>query len=158
MRKTKQSTITIIGAGLAGCFLAILLAKRGYTIEVYERNAMQEIIDAASKRSFNLTFYGFGVKALKEAGLWHVVKSVIVPLAGSITQVSQNSKPIFAPVDGKMPFYTVQRPLLVKMLLEYAQRQPLITFHFETAMLSLNRQDKTLLVQNEKTKKCSTVA
>ncbi|MBW4497571.1 MAG: NAD(P)-binding protein [Oscillatoria princeps RMCB-10] len=29
--------ITLIGAGLAGCVLAIYLAKRGFKVDIYER-------------------------------------------------------------------------------------------------------------------------
>ena len=60
MSQNKSQSISIIGAGLAGCFLAILLAIRGYKIEIFERSSAEEIADKSSKRSFNLTFYDFG--------------------------------------------------------------------------------------------------
>ena len=84
MSKTK---IDIIGAGLSGCLLAILLAKRGYQINVYEKLSEYDCIHDSTK-SFSLGFYAYGVKVLREAGLWDDIEPLAVPLKGSITQVS----------------------------------------------------------------------
>lgn len=37
MKNKKTNTITIIGSGLAGCFLAVLLAQKGFKVDIYER-------------------------------------------------------------------------------------------------------------------------
>ena len=34
----KTHKVTIIGAGMAGSLLAILLARRGYTVDLFERH------------------------------------------------------------------------------------------------------------------------
>ena len=58
MTEATTNKITIIGAGLGGCFLSVMLAKRGYTVSVYERFSESEILsNYASARSYNLTFY-----------------------------------------------------------------------------------------------------
>jgi kynurenine 3-monooxygenase len=158
MNKAKP-TITIVGAGLAGCFLSILLAKRGYKVHIYEKFSRADICKNLSKRSFNLTFYGYGAKALKKAGIWEEVKPVLKKLDGSITQVTPHSKPIHAAFNHEaMTYYTVQRSRLLEMLIKTAEKLPGISFHFDTSLLSINRQERTMIVQNHKTDTIKTVA
>jgi kynurenine 3-monooxygenase len=157
MHRSKNETITIIGAGLAGCFMGILLAKRGYSVAIYERHAKKDSSSTASNRSFNLTFYGFGVQILKDTGLWKEVVPHVLKLKGSVTQVSQKAKPITAILDGtKMPYYTISRAKMVEILIEKALKEPSITMHFNMSLLSIDKYKKTFTIQNEKTKKITT--
>lgn len=82
-----KPTITIIGAGLTGCYLTILFAKRGYTVHVYERYSKKEILARSSQRSVNLTFYAYGVQVFKDAGLWKAIQPFVKKLKGSITRI-----------------------------------------------------------------------
>lgn len=151
-------TITIIGAGLAGCFLAVLLANRGYKVRIYERASKDEIFNHASKRSFNLTFYGYGVQALKDAGLWNVIKQNVLTLKGSITQVGENGKPIVANLDQtKMPYYTVSRARLLQILLQQCLQNPAIGIHFDRNLININRENKTITVEDTGTEKHMTI-
>src|SRR5579859_6827888 len=149
MNPTKKSTFTIVGAGLAGCFMAILLAKRGYNVVIYERFSKDELLNNSSKRSFNITFYAYAVYAFKEAGLWNIIEPLLIPLKGSLTQVKPRAKPIFYKFGYKhIIYYCVERANLSKTLIQQASLSPLITFHFATSVLLINRQDKTMLVKN----------
>ena len=47
-------TINIIGAGQCGTAIAIMLARHGYDVEVYERFKDPRIEDAEAGRSINL--------------------------------------------------------------------------------------------------------
>jgi len=158
MDNLQKKSITIIGAGLAGCFLSILLAKRGYQVTLYERTSKKNIFKKASKRSFNLTFYGYGVQALKEAGLWKAVKPIVLTLSGSITQVGNNTTPIVTKLHKeKMPYYTVSRSRLLQTLVEQALLDPAITINFDTSLIAINRQQKTITVKHTKTHEQSTI-
>jgi kynurenine 3-monooxygenase len=156
---TKKPTISIIGAGLTGCFLALLLAQRGYTIHIYERMAKEEIADTSSKRSFNLTFYHYGMLALKEIGLWEKIVPHLIRLKGSVTQISKDSKPIFARFDyNNMPYFAIQRAKLLDVLIKEALSNPAITLHFDTSLVSIERYEKTMLLQNTNDNKIKTVS
>lgn len=158
MDKREKKPITIIGAGLAGCFLSILLAKRGYQVTLYERTSKKNIFRNASKRSFNLTFYGYGVQALKEAGLWKAVKPIVLTLNGSVTQVGQNANPIVTKLDQKkMPYYTVSRSRLLQTLIEQALLHPAITINFDTTLVAINRKQKTITIKRAKSHELSTI-
>ena len=43
-----KNKITIIGTGLAGSFLAVLLARKGFTVEIYERLEEKDICDGGA--------------------------------------------------------------------------------------------------------------
>lgn len=153
-----RSSITIIGAGLAGSFLAILLAKRGMKITVYEQFSRDEIDNKASKRSYTLTMYGYGIQALRDTGLWEVVKPLFTPLIGSVTQVKPHTKPILIRLGSKLPFYCVSRADLLKALIQHAEKQQNITFHFETTLMAVDRREKTVTVYNKKQKTYQTTS
>jgi kynurenine 3-monooxygenase len=156
MKTDKKSDISIIGAGLAGCFLAIMFARRGNRVHVYEKHAKNDIATNQSIRSFNLTFYRYCTELIKEAGLWKAIEPILIPLQGSYTQVTKNGKPIFAEYDPEnMPYYTVQRAKILSTLIREAQKFANVTFHFDTSILSVDRQKKTLVLQNERTNRVS---
>ena len=50
----KIEHVAIVGAGLAGCLLAALLAKRGIAVDLYERRPDPRLAGAERGRSINL--------------------------------------------------------------------------------------------------------
>ena len=154
MSKNNNQTISIIGAGLGGCYLAVLLAKRGYTVNIYEKSSEKEIINSyTSQRSYNLTFYDFGIQALKEAGVWEEIEPTLVKLVGSVTQISNNPERF---VKDK-PYHAVQRDILLKALITKAKKYPSVTFHFGTPLVTINRQERTIVIQADETEKYTTI-
>jgi kynurenine 3-monooxygenase len=154
-----KPAVAIIGAGLSGCFLAVLLAKRGYPVHVYERFSRKETLAAPSQRAYNLTLYGYAVDILREAGLWNAVEPVLLPLEGSVTYATsrRNCRPIFSHFDDSLPYYAVPRVRLLEAIISQADLNPLIAFHFETALLSIDRRKRTMTVRDEASGTCSTV-
>jgi kynurenine 3-monooxygenase len=156
MAEQKKQEITIIGAGIVGCFLAILFAKRGYKVHIYERISKEEIISSSTKRSFNLTFYDFGVSALKKAELWEIIEPTLVKARGSRVQVAQNpAVNRYIPVE--RPQYVVQRGFLIGTLMKEATNYSSVTFHFNTSLLAVDRHNKTIIVQHLTTKAIETI-
>src|SRR5579863_767370 len=97
MKDTNKKTVTIIGSGLAGSFLAILLAKRGYSVAIYERFTEEEIMgDYSASRSYNLTFYSYGMEALKVADVWNTIEPSSVKLSGLLGEPVAHSSPVLA--------------------------------------------------------------
>ena len=60
--------LTIIGGGLAGALLAILLARRGWSVDVFERRGDPRVHGYAGGRSINLALAERGLHALRQAG------------------------------------------------------------------------------------------
>jgi len=150
MKKDQQQTITIIGAGLGGCFLALLFAKRGYKVNIYERSSEKEIMDTyTTARSYNLTLYDYGLNALKEVDVWEEIKPTLVRLVGSVTQIAINPDRLIK----DKPYHAVQRATLLKILIKKAKTYPSVSFHFGKELIGINRYEKTIVIQDIETKK-----
>jgi kynurenine 3-monooxygenase len=80
--KTTPDTITLIGAGLNGPLLAILLAQRGFAVEIFERRPDMRRVRMSAGRSINLALSTRGIHALQQAGLWERMRSIIIPMKG----------------------------------------------------------------------------
>ena len=82
MSLTSVGGVNIIGAGLAGSLLAILLARRGLRVTVYERRPDPRHFIADSGRSINLALAARGIRGLKLAGILDEVMKFAIPMRG----------------------------------------------------------------------------
>ena len=74
--------ITIIGAGLAGALLATLLARRGWSVDVYEKRGDPRVAGYAGGRSINLALAERGRHALRMADADEAVMGHAVMMRG----------------------------------------------------------------------------
>jgi kynurenine 3-monooxygenase len=79
---TSGRGVNIVGAGLAGSLLAILLARRGYGVTVYERRADPRTADLDAGRSINLALAARGIRGLERAGVLDRVMPLAIPMLG----------------------------------------------------------------------------
>src|SRR5210317_1740484 len=77
-----KETINIIGAGQCGTVIAIMLARHGYGVEVYERFKDPRIEDAEAGRSINLALAARGLNALRQIGIEDLIEPLMVPMRG----------------------------------------------------------------------------
>ena len=114
--------VSIIGAGLAGTLLAILLARRGERVRVFERLPDMRRTAIPAGRSINLALAARGIRALELAGVMDQVSPLLIPMPGRM---------LHAP-DGELTFvpygqgeheviYSVSRPGLNRILLDAAE-------------------------------------
>jgi kynurenine 3-monooxygenase len=124
--------IRIVGAGPTGALLAILLARRGQHIELYESRPDPREIPAGSGRSINLALADRGIHALRAAGVFDAVESALLPMRGRLIH-SENRETAFQPY-GQRPnevIYSVSRHRLNQALIEAAANQPGVRLHFQ---------------------------
>ena len=74
--------INIVGAGLAGSLLAVMLARRGRALDLYERRADPRSGAMDDGRSINLVLAARGMRALEHAGLLEPVVPLGIPMRG----------------------------------------------------------------------------
>jgi len=74
--------VTLIGAGLNGPLLAILLRRRGFAVEIYERRPDMRRVRVSAGRSINLALSTRGIHALQQAGLWERMRGIVIPMKG----------------------------------------------------------------------------
>ena len=79
---SEAKQITLIGGGLAGALLAILLAQRGWSVDVFERRGDPRIDGYAGGRSINLALAERGLHALRQAGADAAVLAQAVMMRG----------------------------------------------------------------------------
>ncbi len=76
--------ITIIGAGLAGSLMAILLRRRGFEVDLFERRPDSRRSGTYGGRSINLALSERGLKALALAGLEQTALKRAIPMRGRL--------------------------------------------------------------------------
>ncbi len=80
--QAEPRSLTLIGAGLAGALLAILLAQRGWRVELYEKRGDPRIKGYQGGRSINLALAERGRNALRQAGAEAAVMRQAVMMRG----------------------------------------------------------------------------
>jgi len=121
----------IVGAGLAGCLLATLLARRGHRVTVYERRSDPRVTGAERGRSINLAISARGLAALEQVDLMDQCLRQALPMHGRMVH------PIHGPAsfrpysaDGQRAINSISRAALNNSLLDVAETTPGVELHF----------------------------
>src|SRR5213075_270129 len=61
--------LVVVGAGPVGSLLALMLARQGHSVDVYERRPDMRRVEIGAGRSINLAVSTRGLHALHEVGL-----------------------------------------------------------------------------------------
>ena len=123
--------IAIVGAGLVGSLQAILMAKKGFQVEVFERRQDIRSANISAGRSINLALSNRGWKALELAGIKaEVEKEAIAMYARKIHDENGN---LVDQAYGKKgeAIYSVSRGGLNQLLIREADKFENVNFHFE---------------------------
>lgn len=134
-----MSRVVIIGAGLAGSLLAIYLAKRGITADVYEARGDMRLEEVAAGRSINLALSDRGIAALREIGMDDYMLAEAVPMHGRmIHPVSGENR--LLPYSGRHGEYinSVSRSGLNIALMNEADKSDNVRFHFNERCLDFD--------------------
>jgi kynurenine 3-monooxygenase len=147
----KNETITVIGAGLNGPLLAILLVKRGFRVEIYERRPDMRRGRISAGRSINLALSARGIHALIEAGLWEAMSDLIIPMRGRMMHAEAGDL-TFQPYgkDEAEVINSISRAALNIALMNAAEAQG-VTIHFQRQCTGFDARSSTLSIRDERT-------
>ena len=137
--------VTILGAGLAGSLMAILLARRGIKVRVLERRPDPRVHRLSAGRSINLALADRGIHALKSAGVYEAIESLLIPMPGRMLH-DLNGQTQFVSY-GQQPhevIYSISRPGLNEVLLDIAERLPSVQLCFDQACTGIDFAAGTL--------------
>lgn len=128
--------ITIAGAGLVGSLEAIYMAKRGHKVSVYERRSDMRQAELVAGRSINLALSTRGWTALKKVGIDDEVRKMAIPMPKRIMHAQDGTLSEQPYGQDGEAIYSVSRGGLNVLLMNLAEREKNIDFHFNHKLLS----------------------
>ncbi|TDD74815.1 FAD-dependent monooxygenase [Actinomadura darangshiensis] len=141
--------VAIVGAGLAGCLLAVLLGRRGIPVTVYERRPDPRIAGAERGRSINLAISARGLAALEQVGLRDQSLKQALPMHGRMVHPlpgAQNFQPYSA--DGERAINSISRAELNRSLLDTAEATPGVTLRFSQRVTGVDTEAGAILLED----------
>jgi kynurenine 3-monooxygenase len=149
--KGQPETIRLIGAGLNGPLLAILLARRDFRVEIYERRPDMRRVRMSAGRSINLALSTRGIHGLTEAGLWSAMQEIVIPLKGRMIH-SVTGELTFQPYgkDATEVIYSISRAELNMALISAAETEG-ARFHFQQRCTGIDLKTGAVRLRDEPT-------
>ena len=150
MMATDKKRITIVGAGLTGALLGVLLGRRGYPVDLYERRPPESGNDADSGRSINLALSQRGIVALELAGLMDDVRPLLIPMEGRMLHLEDGSSQFssYGQRDNEV-IYSISRRDLNALLVREAVKAADVNVHFQRKCKSVDFTQKILTLTND---------
>lgn len=139
-------SVTILGAGLVGSLLAIIMRKRGYEVNIYERRPDMRSNAIAAGRSINLAMSARGWKALELAGLKADIEALAIPMTGRYLHQADGNAAFQQYGKNNEAIYSVSRGELNKKLMTLAEEQG-ATIHFDHRCVKVDVAENRLYFQ-----------
>lgn len=135
----RHRPVNIVGAGLAGALLAVLLARRGFKVNLFEKRADPLHSPPESGRSINLALAARGIRALERAGVMEQVRPLLITMRGRMIH-ELSGPPTFLPYGQREHevIYSVERAALNHLLVQEATRHSGVTLHFDQPCLGVD--------------------
>jgi kynurenine 3-monooxygenase len=144
-----KKKIVIVGAGLVGSLLGVLLGKRGYQVDLYERRSDDREVDDDSGRSINLALSSRGIKALQDAGLYEKVKPLLIPMRGRMLHQADGTQQFSAYGQREHEvIYSVPRGGLNKLMVNEAVVAEPVHVNFDQKCTGIDFDHRTVSFEN----------
>tara|TARA_B110000037_G_C17128422_1_gene509713 strand:- start:9222 stop:10574 length:1353 start_codon:yes stop_codon:yes gene_type:complete len=136
--------ISIVGAGLVGSLFSCFLAKRGYVVDVYERRQDMRKANISAGKSINLAMSTRGWAALEKAGLKEQMEPLAIPMYSRMIHQADGEVEVQAYGKDGEAIYSIARGYLNKIMMEVAEKEPNVNFHFNTKCLEVDFEETTI--------------
>ena len=145
--------VNLVGAGLAGALLAVLLARRGCKITLYERRPDPRETSAEAGRSINLALAARGIRALERAGVMDRIAPLLIPMRGRMVHDASGSASLqsYGQREHEV-IYSVGRAALNRVLIEAAARYSTVEMRFNQTCVAASPDQNTLRFRDRKHK------
>jgi kynurenine 3-monooxygenase len=145
---TRTPTVTVIGAGLVGSLLAVLLARQGLRVELFERRGDPRQLGYEGGRSINLALAARGLRALDAAGLRDEVMADAVMMRGRMVHelAGETSLQRYGRDDSEV-IWSIHRGRLNLSLLDAAEAAG-VRLHFDARLTGIDWDDGALLLSD----------
>ena len=136
MSALRAQPISIVGAGLAGSLLALLLARRGFAVTLYDRRSDPRSTAGAAGRSINLALAARGIRALQRARVMPEIQPLLIAMRGRMLHDRLGNCELQRyGRTAQEVIYSVGRTALNCALLDEATRHPQVEARFGQACL-----------------------
>lgn len=147
-----EKKVTLVGAGLVGSLLSIYLAKKGYQVNVFERRPDMRKTKGYAGRSINLALSDRGWKGLEGVGIADDIKKIAIPMYGRQIHNKNGTQIYQAYGKDQQAIYSVSRAEINMKLMDLAEKQSNIKFHFNERCTNINRTVLEAEFENNETK------
>lgn len=141
-----MTSIAIVGGGPVGAYMALLLARRGFSVDLFERRPDPRKAAYKGGRSINLALSRRGLFALDRMSIASKVLSHAVPMRGRLMH-SRDGAGSFQPYGRDASFFinSVNRSSLAMELLALCAEDKKISLHFERTLKSVSLAKTSVL-------------
>ena len=148
-RRSEPARINIVGAGLAGALLALLLARRGLAVTLYERRPDPRQMRPERGRSINLALAARGMQALARATVLERVRPLLIPMRGRMVH-ERGGAAALQPYGQREHevIYSVGRADLNRVLIEAAARHAGVSVRFNQQCLGADLHARELSLRD----------
>ncbi len=154
---SKNKQVVVVGAGLVGSLMSILLAKRGYKVDVYERRSDMRKADIDGGRSINLALSARGWRALEKAGIKSKIEAVGLPLKQRMMHALDGTLTPQAYGKEGEAIYSVSRAALNIELMDVADQYDESQFHFNQRCRKIDLRKSVLHFEDQISREKTTV-
>lgn len=144
--------IGIVGAGLVGSLQAILMAKKGYDVTVFESRPDLRKATLLAGKSINLALSDRGWRALQAAGIDGDIKEMAIPMYKRCMHALDGSLSYQQYGKDGQAIYSVPRGGLNQKLMNLADKYPSIHYNFNRRCKDVELDTNTLIFENTEAK------
>ncbi|MDG2343488.1 MAG: NAD(P)/FAD-dependent oxidoreductase, partial [Flavobacteriales bacterium] len=138
----------IVGAGLVGSLWAVYMAKAGYKVTIYERRPDIRKAEISAGKSINLALSNRGWKALKNAGVDHLVNEIAIPMTGRIMHSTEGDLTYQAYGKKDEAIYSVSRGHLNAIMMDIAENKGGANIFYNHQCLDANLEKGTVTLKD----------
>ena len=146
-----------MGAGLVGSLLSLYMARRGHSVQVFERRGDPRRAGFQEGRSINLALSDRGWRALGGVGVANDIRQVGIPMTGRVMHDAQGNLTRQPYGHEGQAIYSVNRGHLNRRLLDLAEAQTGVQLHFGQQCLGIDLKQQQLSLLDTSTKEAHTV-
>jgi kynurenine 3-monooxygenase len=146
-----QKKVIIVGAGLVGSLWSVLLAKRGYQVDVYELREDPRRAGFRGGRSINLAMSDRGWKAIEKAGIMDKIKQVAIPMSGRKMHGVSGELAYQPYGEEGQAIYSVSRGGLNVELISIGDAYDNLTYHFGYKCRGIDLDSNTAIFEKADT-------
>ncbi len=133
-----KEQIAIVGAGPVGALLAVMLAKKGYQIDLFESRQDPRKTNIYQGRSINVALSDRGWRALEAVGLDQEIRQQAIPMNCRIMHDLQGNLTRQPYGQEDQAIWSVSRSGINEQLMDLAEQESAVNIHFSQRLVDLN--------------------